>query len=165
MEIWKKIERYPGYEVSNLGKIKSYKQSQEGRILQGKMVRGYIGIDFRVDGKTIQDLLHRVVLSTFNPIEGWQDMTVNHINGDILDNRLENLEWMTQSDNTKHARRVLKNGNGIKQVHIIFLDGTEKYFEAGTDAANYIGVARSTVSKWAKGQRNYKDKYQLVEYV
>ena len=84
MEIWKKIEWYPGYEVSNLGKIKSYKQSREGRMLQGKIVKGYIGIDFRVNGKTIQDLLHRVVLSTFSPIEGCQDMTVNHINRDII---------------------------------------------------------------------------------
>ena len=76
-EIWKAIEKYPGYEVSNLGRIKSYKISKEGRILQGKDAKGYIGIDFRVDGKTIQDLAHRVVLSTFSPVDGMENLTVN----------------------------------------------------------------------------------------
>ena len=94
-EIWKTIDKYPGYEVSNLGRIKSYKMSEEGRILQGKNSKGYVGIDFRVEGKTVQDLVHRVVLSVFSPIEGMDSLTVNHKNGITTDNRLENLEWMT----------------------------------------------------------------------
>lgn len=94
-EIWKTIDKYPDYEVSNLGRIKSYKMSKEGRILQGKDSKGYVGIDFRVEGKTVQDLVHRVVLSVFSPVEGMENLTVNHKNGITTDNRLENLEWMT----------------------------------------------------------------------
>ena len=63
--------------------------------MKPKISAGYAGIDFRKDGKSYYGLVHRIVLSTFAPIEGWEVLTVNHINGNCLDNRLENLEWMT----------------------------------------------------------------------
>jgi hypothetical protein len=112
-EIWKPIEQYPGYEVSSLGRIKSYKVNKvNGKLLYGKDSKGYVGIDIRINGKTKQELLHRLVLSTFCPVEGWEELTVNHKNGNRKDNRLENLEWMTNSENTSHARRTLKTGLG-----------------------------------------------------
>jgi len=55
--------------------------------------------------------VHRIVLSTFAPVEGWETLTVNHIDGNCLNNNLENLEWMTQSENTKYSREILKTGN------------------------------------------------------
>ena len=164
-EIWKTIDKYPGYEVSNLGRIKSYKMSEEGRILQGKNSKGYVGIDFRVEGKTVQDLVHRVVLSVFSPIEGMDSLTVNHKNGITTDNRLENLEWMTQSENTRHARRELKSGLAIRSVRIITLSGEEYIFESVTEAAEFAGVAKGTISRWARGTRSYEGKMKLVEYL
>lgn len=164
-EIWKAIDKYPDYEVSNLGRIKSYKMNKEGRILQGKNCKGYVGIDFRVEGKTIQDLVHRVVLSVFSPVEGMENLTVNHKNGVTTDNRLENLEWMTQSENTAHARRVLGSGLGTKKVHIITIQHEDKYFDTVTDAAAFMGVAKGTISRWANGSRSCEGKARLVEYL
>lgn len=165
MENWKKIEKYPGYEVSDQGRIKSFKTSKEGRILQGKNCQGYIGVDFRVNGETIQDLAHRVVLSTFAPVEGWENLTVNHKNGIKTDNCLENLEWMTQSENTSHARRVLDSGLGTRKIHIITMQQENKYFDTVTEAAQFMGVAKGTVSRWANGSRSYEGKARLVEYL
>lgn len=165
MEVWKKIDRYPGYEVSDQGRIKSYLQNKEGKILQGKNVKGYIGIDFRVDGKTIQDLLHRVVMFTFAPVENWEELTVNHKNGNRTDNRLENLEWLTNSENLSHARRELKTGKAAKRVHIVTLQGEHLYFDSAADTAKYLGVAKTTVSRWANRVRSYEGKYRLVEYL
>jgi hypothetical protein len=164
-EIWKAIEKYPGYEVSSFGHIKSYKVDKNGRILQGKDSKGYVGIDFRVEGKTVQDLVHRVVLSTFSPIEGMENLTVNHKNGDTKDNHLDNLEWMTLSDNTAHARRVLGSGLGTRKIHIITLQREDKYFDTVTEAAEFMGVAKGTISRWAKGSRSYEGKARLVEYL
>ena len=79
MEIWRDIEQYPGYQVSNQGQIKSFKQSKEGHILKPKISAGYAGVDFRKDGKSYYGLIHRIVLSTFAPVEGWETLTV-HIN-------------------------------------------------------------------------------------
>lgn len=164
-EIWKAIEKYPSYEVSNLGRIKSYKMSKEGRILQGKDSKGYIGIDFRVDGKTIQDLVHRVVLSTFSPVERMENLTVNHKNGNRTDNRLENLEWMTLSESISHARRTLGSGLGTKKVHIITMQREDKYFDTVTEAAEFMGVTKGTISRWANGTRSCEGKARLVEYL
>lgn len=165
MEIWKPIEKYPGYEVSNLGRIKSYKQNKNGKILEGKDQKGYVAIDFRVNGQTIQDLVHRVVLSTFAPISGWEQLTVDHKNGNRQDNRVENLEWVTLSENSSRARRILKTGNAIKQVRIIMMNREEKIFNSVTEAAKSLGVTKGTISRWANGQRKYEGKYRLVEYL
>lgn len=148
MEIWKDIEQYPGYQVSNRGQIKSFKQSKEGRILKPKISGGYLGIDFRKDGKTYYGLVHRIVLSTFSPVEGWEMLTVNHIDGNPSNNKLENLEWMTQSENSKYSREVLKTGNAVRQVHVIELNGVEKIYNSVTEAAKAMGVAKGTVSRW-----------------
>lgn len=165
MEIWKDIKEYPGYQVSNQGQIKSFKQSKEGRILKPKISAGYAGVDFRKDGKTYYGLVHRIVLSTFSPIEGWETLTVNHIDGNCLNNNLENLEWMTQSENTKYSREILRTGNATQKVHIIKLNGEELFYDTVTAAAKGLGVAKGTVSRWANKQRSYEGKYKLVEYV
>lgn len=165
MEIWKPIKNYPGYEVSNYGRIKSYKKDPKGKILSGKSSKGYVGIDFRINGETKQELVHRIVLSTFSPIEGWEKLTVNHIDGDKTNNNLENLEWMTQSENTRHARKILQSGNGTKRVHIIKINGEELFFETVTEAAKSLQLSKSTISKWVHGSRSYKEKYRLVEYL
>ena len=165
MEIWKDIVEYPGYQVSNLGQIKSFKQSKEGRILKPKISAGYAGVDFRKDGKTYYGLVHRIVLSTFSPIEGWETLTVNHIDGNCLNNNLENLEWMTQSENTKYSREILRTGNATQKVHIIKLNGEELFYDTVTAAAKGLGVAKGTVSRWVNKQRSYEGKYKLVEYV
>lgn len=165
MEIWKDIPQYPGYQVSNEGQIKSFKQSKEGRILKPKISGGYAGIDFRKDGRTCFGLVHRIVLSVFSPIEGWEKMTVNHIDGNPLNNRLENLEWMTQSENTKYSREILRTGNATQQVHVIKLSGEELYYDTVTKAAKDLGVAKGTISRWVNKQRSYEGKFKLVEYV
>lgn len=165
MEIWKDIKEYPGYQVSNLGRVKSFRQSKEGRILKPKISAGYAGIDFRKDGKNYYGLVHRIVLSTFSPIEGWETLTVNHIDGNRLNNNLENLEWMTQSENTKYSREILRTGNAAQKVHIIKLNGEELFYDTVTAAAKELGVAKGTISRWVNKQRSYEGKYKLVEYV
>lgn len=165
MEIWKPIKKYPGYEVSNYGRIKSYKKTSEGRILSGKCSKGYITIDFRVNGETKQELVHRIVLSTFNPVDGWEELTVNHVDGNRLNNHIENLEWMTLSENTRHARKVLQSGNSTKKVHIIKINGEELFFDTVTEAAESLQLSKGTISRWVHGSRSYKEKYRLVEYL
>lgn len=70
---------------------------------------GYVMIRLRINNETQRLHLHRLVLSTFAPIEGWESLQVNHKNGKKTDCRLENLEWVTRKENMQHALHVLKS--------------------------------------------------------
>lgn len=97
MEEWKSIPGFEGiYQISSEGRVKN----AYGRMLKPETTRnGYQRIRL-FDGKKY--LLHRLVASTFIPnLENKE--VVNHKNGVKTDNRVENLEWSTWSENVKHA--------------------------------------------------------------
>lgn len=99
-EIWKPIEGFEEYKVSSLGRI----CLKEGVVARGRphKTSGYVHASFKSGSNLVSPLVHRVVAQTFipNPLN---KPIVNHKNGNRSDNRVENLEWATASENTKHA--------------------------------------------------------------
>lgn len=107
MEIWKDIEGYPDYEVSNLGRVMSYKR-EVPCILKEHLNKGYL--QFRLyRGKKPRirkpHKISRLVAKAFIP-NPENKPQVNHINGVKTDDRVENLEWCTSWENTSHACRT-----------------------------------------------------------
>ena len=128
-EIWRNVVGYEGlYIVSNMGRIISlprvrHKDSGDvfysGKELnQTKCTNGYLKVCLFKDGVSRQVNVHRIVASAFL---GVSDLTVNHINEDKTDNRVENLEYLSGRDNTRYTccRKVesydLDTGETIKQ--------------------------------------------------
>jgi len=110
-EEWRDVNGYEElYQVSDRGRVKRVARghgTHPGRILRpGQHRNGYLTVMLYRDGKQARVYVHRLVAVAFHgpAPEGCE---VNHRNGDKHDNRTENLEWMTKSENHKHAYRVL----------------------------------------------------------
>lgn len=101
-EQWKVLTYNPNYAVSNLGKVRNNKS---GRILSERPDnKGYCRISINVKGKYKDFKIHRLVAENFifndNPHEKTE---VNHKDGLKSNNSFLNLEWITSSQNMKHA--------------------------------------------------------------
>ena len=108
-----------------------------------KSKNGYLII--RVKGKRMY--VHRLVMLAFH---GKSDLTVDHLNMNKQDNRLENLEYVTVVENTKRALGIKVKWNG-------------KEFRSFSDLSRYVGVANSTA--WACYNKGYKLKGHIIEVV
>lgn len=114
---WKKVSEWPDYEISDQGDIRRCQDSPSGNYKAGRMLtpcaigrpgNRYLAVSLyspEVLRKTVK--VHRLVARAFLGEPPAPGMTVNHKNGNTLDNRLENLEWTTPSENILHAYRVL----------------------------------------------------------
>ena len=98
-EIWKDIDEFPNYQVSNLGRVKNKKTKL--CIHRQKRKNGYIKVELWKNGKSYTRDVHRLVAITF--LGNKPEMVVNHDNGKKDDNRLENLYWCTRKENAQHA--------------------------------------------------------------
>ena len=118
-ERWRWVVGYEGlYMVSDYGRVKRVKPSRGakvGRVLrQAACSNGYRQVTLSDGCKRRIHRVHRLVAEAFaeNP-EGKR--YVNHIDGDKTNNRVENLEWCTRSENMLHSYRVL----GHKRPHAV----------------------------------------------
>ena len=103
MEIFKDIKGYPGYQISNMGRVWSTKRNRYMKPVPNN--NGYLQIKLiAANGKRKGELVHRLVALHFidNP-EGKAE--VNHINHIRDDNRVENLEWVSKSENNTIGRK------------------------------------------------------------
>lgn len=111
-EVWKDVVGYEGYYlVSNMGNVR---RVSSNRILKLRKVLGYHKAALCMPGITKHCAVHRLVVIAFLGREE-NKPHVNHINGIKHDNRLENLEWCTRSENMRHAIKTgLSNFESIK---------------------------------------------------
>lgn len=103
-EIWKPIPDFDKYEVSNFGRVKSLQERwRKPRILKpATNYKGYLLVQLCINGKGKNFRVHRLVALAFIPNpEGKPE--INHRDGCRLNNFVGNLEWVTSSENQRHA--------------------------------------------------------------
>lgn len=110
LEVWRDVIGFEGYyKISNFGNVKTVerydkkrKRTIPERLRKPVCVHGYLYCELWKDGKHERRAVHRMVAVAFlPPLDGRTE--VNHKDGDKANNRLDNLEWCTHSENESHA--------------------------------------------------------------
>ena len=146
---WKPIKGYEHlYEVSDLGEIRSLDRRiktnilhSTSRVIKGKPIKlnkkrnGYLTADLSKEGKVTTTLVHRLVAEAFIP-NPKNLRFVNHIDSDRTNNRADNLEWVTSSENRKHG---IEFGNVVfRQTRPVICVDTGQVFEQAKIAAFWL---------------------------
>jgi len=187
MENWKPIDGYEGkYEVSDLGRIRSLSDKNGNRrehiLVQRAGHNGYLYVNLWKRSRSRSMKIHRMVAEAFLE-KNENPQCVNHKNGVKEDNRAENLEWCTYSDNTRHAVRMglarATKGelNGMYGVHGAEHPSSKPVIKMSMDgkvlgrwdncviAAEENGVNRHNIARCARGDRKsaygYRWAYEL----
>lgn len=140
-EKWKQYKDTCFY-VSDCGRVKNIKTNN---ILKGNLRdNGYLRVGLRIDRKLISYNVHNLVWEVWI---GKQKGVINHINGNRVDNRLENLEDITQSEN---IRKALYETRTKKTVPVCALDDDKNIryvFPSQIEAERFFNLGRGTVCR------------------
>ena len=163
--MWKKFI-YEGietdYSVSTEGEVR---KDTTNYILSQSSQQDYKFVTLLINEQQKRMRVHRMVAMTF--IENPDNKPyVNHINGIRYDNNVENLEWVTQSENIQHAVRTGLMQNGRKKAVIQYnLNGDRMAtFESASEAARQTGGSQSKITMCCKRQRETANDYQWRYY-
>lgn len=171
-EIWKDIPNYEGYQVSNLGRIRTYnkitytkkhgERHWKDKILKYKgktYIPGY-RVDLWKNGKPNTLLVARLVAFTFyNEDINNHKLTVDHLDGNRFNNNINNLELVSLKENIKRGfeKGLYKNQKKVKIIDK--KDNKEIIFKSMTKASIYIKQNKGYISEKSKKNIYENEKY------
>lgn len=181
--MWKIINSFEDYEISDMGEIKSLKNGME-KILKPQLAkRGYYIINLCKNGGVYHKTIHRLVAQAFIPNPD-NKPCIDHINGCRIDNRVCNLRWCTHKENLnyeiakkniskahkgkvltdEHKKKISESNKGKPKPHFekridqYTIDGTYiKTWKSTMDIERSLGFIHNNISSVCKGK--YKQAY------
>ena len=172
MEKWLSVKGYEGlYEVSNLGRVRSVERVVMNKTKNGKdrpcLIKGRVlktcfnnykkdntlkreQLALSKEGKIKTFHVHSLVAEAFCRKE-FDNMQVNHKDGNPLNNKADNLEWITQKENIQHAfkNNLIKTSKKVAKIDIKTNEILEVY-QSETKACLENGVAQGKISRAIK---------------
>lgn len=181
-ERWMPVKGFEGsYEISDHGRLRSLDRvtrNKLGRLfsVRGVMKKthinnsGYECADLSLDDVKKKVTVHRLVALHFCENRLGQGAEVNHIDGNRLNNRADNLEWVTRKENVRDT--VERGTHNVDKAHeaawevnkrpvvMLTLDGVElRRFPSMKDAAEATGTHASKISLVCSGKRRSTNGY------
>ncbi len=155
----KSIKNYEKYTINTIGVVVNIYTNKKRKTC---ICNGYERLTLSNNGKTKSFALHRLLAEAFIP-NLCGKLYVNHINGIKTDNRLENLEWCTQQENTKHAYKtglIKGQKNYNKKSKLNDTQILEIYYAEGscTKIAKYFNISHTSVLNI----KNKKSKHEIL---
>lgn len=99
------IENPPRYEVSNFGRLQSYQNNKEGKLIKGSVIQGYKSLNVRLPkGKSFNRYIHKLVAQAFVDKPDEEHKYVIHLDFDKKNNHFGNLKWATKDQMVDHNR-------------------------------------------------------------
>jgi hypothetical protein len=135
MELWKPIKDLPGYSVSNEGRVR---KDSTGQIMVLSKNGGYCRI-------TISKHVHRLVAEAFIEKPDDERSWVDHIDGNRSNNNVNNLRWVTPSENCLSYGYTSRIKNKRRAVMATHEDGRTLYFDSRQAVAEYFGCSDSEI--------------------
>ena len=153
-EIFREIDGFPDYEVSNLGRVCSFKGKYPKILKPYKNREGYLIVRVCNGGKQVRKTIHRLVAETFVP-NPENKPEVNHIDEDKKNNVAENLEWVTHRENINHGTGIRRRAEARSKAVVqyttegVFMD----LYSSIKEAERITGIAYQNISQVCRGKR------------
>ena len=163
-EMWKDIEEYNGeYQVSNLGRVKSFKNNKE-KLLKPFFTKtnqeGYLVVNLCQNNKRKIKLVHRLVAEAFIPNPN-NFPFINHKDEDKTNNNVDNLEWCDSKYNNNYGtlREKMKKKLSFKVAQYDLNDNLIKIYDSAHEAAKENNIEQGGISACCRGKQIRKDGY------
>lgn len=166
IEIWKEIPDLP-YDISSHGQVRrhataAYKHKDKTFVLPYISNKGYVIVNLYLKSKVHKFLLHRLIATAFIPNPDNLPV-INHIDGNPLNNSIDNLEWCTQSHNMQHAWVDIPDNERARCASVKRVGASSQYKGVSWSSARKRWCVYVTVDKKRNGLGRFKNEIEAAK--